>query len=66
MAKKKVEEVTHSPKFDKVKSYYDKSLWNKIMVHNAVIKSWITPEEYEEITGEPYIESEQLYRGKNI
>lgn len=57
MAKKKaVEEVTHSPKFDKVKNYYDKGLWTKEMVHNAVTKGWITQEEYEEITGEPFEE----------
>ena len=56
MAKKKVEEVTHSPKFDKVKNYYDKGLWTKKMVHDAVVKGWITPAEFEEITGEPYEE----------
>lgn len=43
-----------SPKFNKVKSYYDRGLWNKAMVANAVIKNWITPAEYEIITGEPY------------
>ena len=52
MAKKK---VTHSKNFEKVKNYYDKGLWDKNRVHNAVGK-WITPEEYEEITGEPYEE----------
>lgn len=43
-----------SPKFNKVKNYYDKGLWNKTMVANAVVKGWITAEEYEIITGEPY------------
>ena len=43
-----------SPKFNKVKNYYDKWLWNKTMVANAVVKEWITAEEYELITGEPY------------
>lgn len=43
-----------SPKFNKVKNYYDKDLWNKQMVANAVVKGWITAEEYEIITGEPY------------
>lgn len=43
-----------SPKFNKVKKYYDMGLWNKTMVGNAVIKGWITAEEYEIITGEPY------------
>mgnify|MGYP002574562956 CR=1 FL=1 len=41
-------------KYEKVKRYYDKGLWNKEMVHNAVTKKWITPEEYKEITGEDY------------
>ena len=44
----------HSPKYEKVKSYYDKGLWSKTAVHNAVIKGWITEEEFTEITGEPY------------
>jgi uncharacterized XkdX family phage protein len=43
-----------SPKFNKVKKYYDSGLWNKEMVGNAVVKHWITAEEYELITGEPY------------
>lgn len=45
----------HSPKYYKVKTYYDQGLWNKIMVHNAVLKGWITEIEYEEITGDPFI-----------
>ena len=44
----------HSPKFNKVKNYYDQGLWNKTMVANAVVKEWITADEYEEITGEVY------------
>lgn len=43
-----------SPKFDKVKKYYDSGLWNKTMVRNAVVKGWITAEEYTIITGEVY------------
>lgn len=43
-----------SPKYNKVKQYYDSGLWNKMMVHNAVVKGWITAEEYFEITGEVY------------
>lgn len=41
-------------KYDKVKSYYDKGLWNIVMVRNAVLKEWITSEEFKEITGEDY------------
>jgi len=40
--------------FDRVKMYYDKGLWSKERVYNVVGKI-ITAEEYEEITGEPYI-----------
>lgn len=42
--------------FEKIKKYYDDGLWNKEMVRNAVIKGKITPEEYAEITGDPYNE----------
>lgn len=45
----------HSKNFEKIKGYYDKGLWTKEMVYNVVgKKNGITPEEYEEITGEPY------------
>lgn len=44
----------HSPKFEKVKGYYDSGLWSKKRVHDAVVKGWITAEEYAEIVGEPY------------
>lgn len=44
-----------SKNFQKVKNYYDKGLWTKEQVHNAVIKKWITPVEYEEIVGELYV-----------
>ena len=46
--------MEHSAKFEKVKGYYDNGFWSKAKVHNAVVKGWITAEEYEEITGEPY------------
>lgn len=38
----------HSARFEKVKGYYDRGLWNRQMVMNAVGK-WITAEEAEEI-----------------
>ncbi|MBQ9750267.1 MAG: XkdX family protein [Clostridia bacterium] len=44
----------HSKKYEKVKSYYDRGLWTIEMVRNAVAKSWITEEEFFEITGEDY------------
>ena len=40
----------HSPKFEKVKGYYERGLWNETMVRNAVGK-WITAEEADEILG---------------
>lgn len=43
-----------SPNFDKVKAYYDRGLWSVERVRNAVVKGWITAEEFELITGEPY------------
>ena len=46
--------MEHSPNYNKVKKWYDSGRWTKEMVHNAVTEGWITPEEYEEITGEPY------------
>ena len=52
MAKKKNE---HSKNYEKVKKYYDEGTWSITRVYNAVGK-WITAEEYEEITGEPYEE----------
>lgn len=46
--------MEHSPKFEMVKGFYDKGLWNMKAVRNAVVKGWITAAEYEEITGEVY------------
>ena len=44
-----------SKKYEMVKDFYDRRLWNITRVKNAVVKEWITAEEYEEITGEPYV-----------
>ncbi len=41
-------------KYSKVKDYYDCGLWSFERVKNAVIKKWITADEFEEITGEIY------------
>ena len=46
--------MTHSPKFSKVKDYFDRGLWDIARVRNAVVHSWITAEEFTEITNEPY------------
>lgn len=43
-------------KFQKVKEFYDNGLWSINRVHDAVVKNWITAEEFEIITGVSYIE----------
>lgn len=45
-----------SKKFNTVKAAYDRGNWTKQMVANAVVKGWVTAEEYEIITGELYEE----------
>ena len=40
--------------FETIKRNYDRKLWNAQMVALAVTKGVITPEQYKEITGEPY------------
>ena len=43
-----------SKHFKKVKGYFDSGLWSIERVRNAVVKGWITAEEYKIITGEEY------------
>ena len=40
--------------FRRIKDFYDEELWTKEMVYNTVAAGRITPEQYEQITGEPY------------
>lgn len=51
---------THSKNFEKVKRYYGDGLWSEGRVRNAVIKGWITEEEFSEITGGAYREDAAL------
>ena len=44
----------HSKKFDSIKMYYETGRWTLAMVQNAVVKNWITEDEYFEITGLEY------------
>ena len=44
----------HSKKFNTVKAYYDSGRWKIGRVREAVVKGWITEEEFYEITGEVY------------
>lgn len=46
--------MSKSRMFDKVKKYYDDNRWNEANVRNAVVKGWITREEYRLITGVQY------------
>ena len=43
-----------SKHFKKVKGYYDSGLWSIERVQNAVLKGWITAEEFKMITGAEY------------
>ncbi len=43
-----------SKKFDVVKKYFDGGFWSVKQVRNAVVKGWITEDEFEEIVGEEY------------
>lgn len=47
-----------SKRFELVKKYYEKGLWKIGAVHNAVLKGWITAQEYEEIAGEVFLAEE--------
>jgi len=43
-----------SAKFNAVKRYYTQHLWTIEQVRAAVVKGWITEEEFALITGEDY------------
>lgn len=43
-----------SAKFEQVKKFYDSGVWSLIHVKNAVLKGWITAEEYKAITKKDY------------
>lgn len=46
----------HSKNYELIRKYYVTGKWSKKRVYNVVGKpSGITAEEYEEITGEPYV-----------
>lgn len=47
--------VTHSAHYEQVKNYYDTGLWDITKVKNAVVKGWITADEFKEITGQDYM-----------
>ena len=43
-----------SKKFKQIQYWYKTGMWSIEKVRDAVVKGWITEEEYEQITGEPY------------
>lgn len=47
-----------SKNYAKVKGFYGRGLWSKARLKNAVKARWITPAEYELITGEKYAEED--------
>ena len=44
----------HSEKFETVKKYFDMGLWTETKLRNAVVKNWITADEFKEISGKDY------------
>jgi uncharacterized XkdX family phage protein len=43
-------------KYERVKEYYRGGYWTLNMTRNAVVKKWITAEQFKEITGYDYEE----------
>ncbi len=46
--------------FKTIKWFYSDRLWSKSQVDDAVVKGKITAEQYKEITGEEYEESQEI------
>ncbi len=46
--------MAHSRYYNKVLTYYSMHKWSLAQVRNAVVRGWITAEEFTEITGESY------------
>ena len=44
-------------KYQRVKEYYREGYWTLNMTRNAVVKKWITVEQFKEITGHDYEET---------
>lgn len=40
-----------SKRYELVKGYFEKRLWTRKMLKNAVVKGWITQDEYDGIVG---------------
>ena len=46
--------MEHSEKYNIVKQYFKMMFWDETRVRNAVVKGWITADEFKEITGMDY------------
>ena len=46
--------MKHSEKYDMIKTFYMRKMWDEKRVRNAVVKGRITADEFEEITGIEY------------
>lgn len=46
--------MEHSAKFEMIRDFYIQGFWSETKVRNAVVKNWITAEEFKEITGKDY------------
>lgn len=46
--------MNHSKCFEKVKRHYNNESWSIFRVREAVVRGWITPSEFKEITGKDY------------
>lgn len=53
-----------SKRYELVKGYYDKRLWTKKMLKKAVVKGWITQDEYDGIVGAEGVPAEADSGGK--
>lgn len=43
-----------SERYEELMKYYDLGLWDETRIKKAVIRGWLTPEEYKKITGKEY------------
>lgn len=46
--------MSYSKNYQKVKTFFNMNVWSEERVRNAVVKKWITEEEFKEITGISY------------
>ncbi len=46
--------MSYSKNYHKVKTFFNMNVWSEERVRNAVVKKWITEEEFKEITGVDY------------